>query len=230
MTARSPLSAISLSVCTPLPWRHISFTQISLPRNHVLLAHCLLDLLLRSQLVAVSALLLPAVRRPRRQPCIALSADHLVAVVLGRQRFEGGFDDAAAETEDEVEGGFLGLSALLQRLDHVEWATTWIYVRGNAMVADLLNVVVAQCTPIFKLLAGEDQTLLVRRDAFFVLNLALDIVDGIGGFDLEGDGLSREGLDEAGGTISTRYMVVKEESEVERVRLFGRWQFLHLHY
>ena len=31
-------------------------------------------------------------------------ADHLVAVVLGRQGLKGGFDDAAAETEDEVEG------------------------------------------------------------------------------------------------------------------------------
>ncbi len=28
------------------------------------------------------------------------------------------------------------------------------------------------------------------------LDLALDIVDGIRGFDLEGDGLAREGLDE----------------------------------
>lgn len=28
------------------------------------------------------------------------------------------------------------------------------------------------------------------------LNFGLDIVDGIGGFDLEGDGFAREGLDE----------------------------------
>ena len=28
------------------------------------------------------------------------------------------------------------------------------------------------------------------------LDLGLDIVDGIGGFDLEGDGLTRKGLDE----------------------------------
>ena len=31
-------------------------------------------------------------------------ADHLVAIILGRQGLKGGFDDTAAETEDEVEG------------------------------------------------------------------------------------------------------------------------------
>ncbi len=43
----------------------------------------------------------------------------------------------------------------------------------------LLNVVVGESAAVFELLAGEDQTLLVRRNAFLVLNLALDIVDGI---------------------------------------------------
>lgn len=66
----------------------------------------------------------------------------------------------------------------------------------------LLNVVVRQRTPVLQLLPGEDQTLLVRRDALFVLDLRLDVVDGVGGFDLEGDGFAREGLDEAGGVVS----------------------------
>jgi hypothetical protein len=43
----------------------------------------------------------------------------------------------------------------------------------------LLNVVIGQSTSILKLLAGEDQALLVRRDAFLVLDLALDVVDGV---------------------------------------------------
>jgi hypothetical protein len=43
----------------------------------------------------------------------------------------------------------------------------------------LLDVVIAQSSAIFELLAGEDQTLLVRRNAFLVLNLALDVVDGV---------------------------------------------------
>ena len=61
----------------------------------------------------------------------------------------------------------------------------------------LLDVVVRQRTPILQLLPSEYQTLLVRRDAFFVLDLGLDIVDGVGGFDFEGDGFAREGFDEA---------------------------------
>jgi hypothetical protein len=56
----------------------------------------------------------------------------------------------------------------------------------------LLNVVVGEGSAILKLLASEDQALLVRRDALLVLNLRLDIVDGIGALDLEGDGLARD--------------------------------------
>lgn len=60
-----------------------------------------------------------------------------------------------------------------------------------------MDVVIAQGAAIFELLAGEDQALLVRWNAFFVLNLALDVVDRVGGLDFEGDGLAREGLYEA---------------------------------
>ena len=65
-----------------------------------------------------------------------------------------------------------------------------------AVPAYLLDIVVAQCAAIFELLAGEDKTLLVRWDAFLVLDLGLDVVDGVGRLHLEGDGLAREGLDE----------------------------------
>ena len=40
----------------------------------------------------------------------------------------------------------------------------------------LLNVVVGQSAAILELLAGEDQTLLVRRDALLILDLGLDVV------------------------------------------------------
>ena len=43
----------------------------------------------------------------------------------------------------------------------------------------LLDVVVTQSTPILKLLAGKDETLLVRRDALLVLDLALDILNSV---------------------------------------------------
>jgi hypothetical protein len=60
----------------------------------------------------------------------------------------------------------------------------------------LLDVVVAQGTAILKLLAGEDQTLLVRGNALLVLDLGLDVVDGVARLNVEGNGLTRQGLDE----------------------------------
>ena len=54
----------------------------------------------------------------------------------------------------------------------------------------LLDVVVGESAAILKLLASENQALLVRRDALLILDLALDIVDGVGGLDLKGDGLA----------------------------------------
>lgn len=54
----------------------------------------------------------------------------------------------------------------------------------------LLDVVVRESTSILQLLAGEDQALLVRRNTLLVLNLGLDIIDGIAGLDLKGDGLA----------------------------------------
>merc|ERR1711982_78509 len=59
-----------------------------------------------------------------------------------------------------------------------------------------LNIVVAQGSAIFQLFSGEDQTLLIRRNSFFVLDLGLDVLDGVRGFDLQGDGFSGQGLDE----------------------------------
>ena len=59
-----------------------------------------------------------------------------------------------------------------------------------------LNVVVGEGPSVLKLLAGEDQALLVGGDTLLVLDLGLDVVNGVGGFDLEGNGLARQGLDE----------------------------------
>ena len=66
------------------------------------------------------------------------------------------------------------------------------------MVGYLLDIVVAQCSPIFELLAGEDEALLVGGDALFVLDFRLDVVDCVRGLDFEGDGFAGEGFDEAG--------------------------------
>lgn len=78
----------------------------------------------------------------------------------------------------------------------------------------LLDIVVAQGATILELLAGKDEALLVWRDSsnsfsvkssrplgcchvpLLILNLGLDIIDGVGRLHLEGDRLPREGLDE----------------------------------
>ena len=65
--------------------------------------------------------------------------------------------------------------------------------------AYLLDVIIGKSAAILELLAGEDQALLVRWDSLLVLDLGLDIVDGIGRLNLKGDGLARKGLDEAVG-------------------------------
>ena len=70
------------------------------------------------------------------------------------------------ETENQVEGGFL------------------------------LDVVVTKGAAIFKLLSSEDETLLVWRNAFLVLNLGLHVVNGVAWLNLEGDGLASQGLHE----------------------------------
>ena len=60
----------------------------------------------------------------------------------------------------------------------------------------LLNVVVGERTSILELLSGKDQTLLIRGNTFLVLNLRLDIVDGIRGFHIEGNGLTSQSFHE----------------------------------
>lgn len=74
---------------------------------------------------------------------------------------------------------------------------TFSFSPGWLLLAYLLDIVVAEGAAIFELLAGEDQSLLVGRDAFLVLDLGLDIVDGVRGLHLEGDSLARKGLYEA---------------------------------
>jgi len=55
----------------------------------------------------------------------------------------------------------------------------------------LLNVVIRKRAAVFELFACEDETLLIRRNALLVLDLRLDVVDGVTGFDVKGNGLAR---------------------------------------
>ena len=111
--------------------------EISLPKLKTQGAQFLflLQLLLRAQLRGVPALLLAAVLRARRQPGVAFTADHTVAVRLLREGCEGRVNRSSAQAQHEVQ----------RRL--------------------LLDVVVGQRAPVLELFAGENQALLIRRDA-----------------------------------------------------------------
>jgi len=113
----------------------------------------------------VTALPLAAVGGTRGETGVALAADGFLAVVLGSKSFQGGFDDTTTKAKDKVKSGLL------------------------------LDVVITQSTAIFELLSGENQTLLVRRNAFLVLDFRLHVVDGVRRLHLQGDGLASQGLD-----------------------------------
>jgi len=60
----------------------------------------------------------------------------------------------------------------------------------------LLDVVVGESSSVFQLLAGEDQSLLIRWNAFLILNLGLHVLNGVRWLNLKGDGFPGQGLDE----------------------------------
>merc|ERR1719415_102563 len=62
--------------------------------------------------------------------------------------------------------------------------------------AFLLDVVVGEGSSVLQLLSSEDQSLLIWGDSLLVLDLGLDVLDAVGRLNLEGDGLTGEGLDE----------------------------------
>ncbi len=84
---------------------------------------------------------------------------HLVAVVLLSQDAERRLDDAAAETEHQVQ------SRLCEReKTRRSEEETPDFVR-DVIGLTFLDVVVGQSPAVFQLLPGEDQTLLIRRNA-----------------------------------------------------------------
>ena len=93
---------------------------------------------------------------------------------------------------------------------------SWLNIKGNGLTSEgldedlhttsesknkmesglFLDVVVREGSTILKLFTGEDESLLIWWDTFLVLDLGLDILDGIGWLNVEGDGFTCEGLDE----------------------------------
>jgi len=147
-----------------------------------------------------------------------------------------------AETEDEMEGGFLLDVVVLKSAAVLELLTSedeslliWgnslfvldlgldilngvalLNIKGDGLAGEglhedlhtttesedemesglLLDVVVGQGASIFELLSSEDKSLLIGRNTFLVLDLGLDVLNGVRWLNLKGDGLSSESLDE----------------------------------
>jgi len=75
----------------------------------------------------------------------------------------------------DVQGDGFARQSLDEDLHAGPAAQTQDEVQGRL----LLDVVVGQRPAIFELLAGEDQALLIRRDAFLVLNLGLHVLNRV---------------------------------------------------
>jgi hypothetical protein len=89
----------------------------------------------------VRALLLAAVRRTGREASVARAAHHLVAVRLAGQNLQTGLNNTTTETEHKVQGRLL------------------------------LDVVVGKGAAVLELLAGEDETLLIRGNSWSLRQL-----------------------------------------------------------
>merc|ERR1712096_500857 len=111
-------------------------------------------------------LLLPAVVCTGGEASIALAADELVGVGLLGEHLKGGLDDATENAEHEVESRLL------------------------------LDVIVRKGAAVLELFSGEDETLLIRGNAFLILDLGLHVVDCVGRLNLQCDGLASQSLNE----------------------------------
>jgi len=59
----------------------------------------------------------------------------------------------------------------------------------------LLDIIISKSSTIFQLLTSKDQTLLVRRNTFLILNFLLDILNGITGFNIQSNSFTSQCLD-----------------------------------
>jgi len=99
---------------------------------------------------------------------------------------------------------------------HVLDSVSWLHIEGDGLTSEgldedlhttsksedqvkgglLLNVVVREGSSILKLLSSEDESLLIWRNTLLVLDLSLDVLNGVSWLDVQGDGLAGEGLNE----------------------------------
>ena len=127
------------------------------------------ELLLGSDVGAVAALSLSAVGSLGWKGSVALSANHLFALVASGELSERGLDGNCAsatttETQHQVEGRLL------------------------------LDVVVTKGAAVLELLAGEDEALLIGGNTFLVLDLGLHILNSVRRLNIKGNRLTSESL------------------------------------
>jgi len=72
-----------------------------------------------------------------------------------------------------------------------------------------LDVVVRESSAVFKLFTSKDESLLVRRDSFFVLNFGFNVLNGVRSVNVKSNCFTSEGFDEDLHTTS------KSEDKVE---------------
>ena len=87
----------------------------------------------------------------------------------------------------------------------------------------LLNVVIGEGASVLELLSGEDQALLIWGNSLLVLNLSLHGLNGIGGLDVQSDGLSYKSRGSPRGGLPVRVLtkicIVKTRREGTRLTL-----------
>jgi len=99
---------------------------------------------------------------------------------------------------------------------HVFNSVSWLDIKGDGLTSEsldedlhttsesedemesglLLDVVVGEGSAVLELLSSEDESLLIWWDTFFVLDLGLDVLDGVSWLDVQSDSLSGKGLNE----------------------------------
>lgn len=109
----------------------------------------------------MSAFLLTAVGGTRWETSVALSADSLFAVERLGKQSQRRIVDTSTKSQNQVKSGLL------------------------------LDIVVAKSSAVLQLLSSENQSLLIRRDSFLILNFGLDIIDSVRWLNIQSDGFTR---------------------------------------
>lgn len=120
----------------------------------------LFELLLWAELACVSALLLSAVLSTGWKTSIALTAHCLITVERFSQEGQRRVVDSASKTQNKMQSTLL------------------------------LNVIIRESATVFQLLSGKNQSLLIRRNAFLVLDLGFHIIDCVARLHIERNSLT----------------------------------------